>query len=122
MGVGGRIQAGDAMSIGRAPWRYTKCDPIDDDDRGDVALDYKGAGYSENPMIVDVDGNKVVGNGEYHVFGAENRVDNVRLLLAAPKLLEMLEKIYDAEFGFGAWPSNSEISALLVDAKGKVPE
>ena len=81
------------MSAGRAPWRYTKCDPMDDDDRGDLPLDHDAGWEShlENPMIVDADGNRIVGHGEYHVFGEKNRVDNLRLLLAAPELLAALK-------------------------------
>lgn len=74
-----------------APWRYVKCDPMEDDDRGEVPLDYDPEDYIENPRIIDVDGKTVVGNGEYHVFGQLNRVDNVRLMLAAPDLLAVLQ-------------------------------
>lgn len=110
------------MSSGRAPWRYTMCDPWpgDEDGDNDLPLDYDPDSYGGNPQIIDADGNKVVGHGEYHVFGEVNRVDNVRLLLAAPKLLAMLEQIADAEYGFGEWPSEAEVRMLLTEAKGNI--
>lgn len=41
------------------------------------------------------------------------------LLATAPKLLDMLEKIYDAEFEFGCWPTRDEVEDLIAEAKGE---
>ena len=37
---------------------------------------------------------------------------------AGPELLAMLEAIYDAEFGYGTWPSECDIKAVIAKAKG----
>lgn len=93
------------MSAGRAPWRYVKCDPLDPDDEGDLPLDYDNGWEShyENPCIVDADDNLIVGHDEYHVFGATNRVDNLRLLLAAPDLLKAAQQVLAQ---FDKWQSD----------------
>jgi hypothetical protein len=36
----------------------------------------------------------------------------------SPKLLEMLQRIYEAEFGYGAWPTSEEIKALISNSGG----
>lgn len=43
---------------------------------------------------------------------------NAYLIATAPELLEMLEKIHEAEFGFGCWPTSDEIVAMIAKAKG----
>lgn len=43
---------------------------------------------------------------------------NARLIAHAKRLLEMLEEVHDAEFGFGTWPTADEIVDLIAAAKG----
>lgn len=43
----------------------------------------------------------------------------IKLVLAAPKLLAMLEAVYEAEFGYSVWPDDREILALIKEAKGE---
>ena len=38
---------------------------------------------------------------------------------AAPILLEALEAVVEAEFGFGAWPEESVLRAAIAQAKGE---
>lgn len=45
-------------------------------------------------------------------------VESAQLFAASRKMLEMLEAIVEAEFGFGAWPAEYEIRAVISEAKG----
>lgn len=60
-------------------------------ERGSVPLDYRSGGYCDNPMIFGAGGEHIVGCGEYNVF---EKVDDLRLMLAAPMMLAALR---DAE-------------------------
>ena len=50
-------------------------------------FDYCGPGFYDNPAIFGSDGNEVVGCDEYMIFNSEA---DVRLIAAAPDLLEVL--------------------------------
>ena len=69
------------------------------DDKGNVprisvSADFSGPGYYNNPSIESLDGREIVGCDEYLVFGPrqskDERAANVRLLCAAPELLNLL--------------------------------
>ena len=84
------------------PWRFVADGEMDDDcniPRVEVAADYSGPGYYNNPSIEGASGTEVAGCGEYLVFGPthdrETRAANVRLLCAAPELLTALVEIIE---------------------------
>jgi hypothetical protein len=56
-------------------------------------VDYNPGGYGENPCILDANGRIVAGNDEYYVFSGP---DDIRLMLAAPDLLNALKALVDA--------------------------
>jgi len=66
------------------PWWFgISCEP----ERGAVPFDYKSGNFFDNGAIFGAAGEEVVGCGEYNVFSS---AANVRLIAAAPELLEML--------------------------------
>lgn len=67
------------------PWFYgISYEP----ERGPVPFDYESPGYYENSGILAADGTTVVGCGEYTIF---NSPEDVRLMVAAPDMLEALK-------------------------------
>lgn len=94
-------------------------------------ITYTGQGYSANPQIYDPEGFRVVGCDEYDVFGdftapEGQRESVVRLLLAAPELLEALSSLCaevesNAAYGNPAsvyWESMSAARAVIAKATG----
>ena len=53
-------------------------------------FDYCGPGYYDNPAIFGSDGSEVAGCDEYMIF---NNEADVRLIVAAPDLLDALKRI-----------------------------
>ena len=53
-------------------------------------FDYCGPGYYDNPAIFGSDGSEVAGCDEYMIF---NNEADVRLIVAAPDLLDALQEI-----------------------------
>ena len=49
---------------------------------------------------------------------AEVKQANAALIAAAPELLDMLEKCYESEWGYGLGPTHDEMVALIAKAKG----
>jgi hypothetical protein len=68
-------------------------------------FDYYGPGYYDNPVIFGSDGSEVAGCDEYMIFNTEA---DVRLIVAAPDLLEALQLC------------EGNISSLLASAHPKV--
>jgi len=62
-------------------------------------FDYCGPGYYDNPSIFGSDGSEVAGCDEYMIFNTEA---DVRLIVAAPDLLEALQAIAN---GIEFWDS-----------------
>lgn len=56
---------------------------------------------------------------EIEAPGAPERSANARLIAAAPDLLAMLQQIADAEFGYGGWPEEKEVRAVIAKATGR---
>lgn len=82
------------------PWWFGiqrwDCDSAEPRDQVKTA-EYSGNGYSDNPFIRGADGTTIVGCDEYDVFGdfsgdhrKVRREADIRLMLAAPELLEAL--------------------------------
>ena len=90
----------------------------------DVPPTYCGPGYYNNPGIESSDGVEVVGCGEYLVFGPRNnkeeRAANVRLICAAPELLEALQAVLEevADTGTVSMVTGSKAAAAIDRATG----
>ena len=73
------------MTHTKGPWffgiRGDDYEPIE------KPFNYKGSGFSENPIIFAKDGTEIVGCDEYYIFNSEA---DARLIAAAPDLLEAL--------------------------------
>ena len=86
------------------PWTFRRSGYPEE---GEIMPEYTGRGYSENPGIFGaVNDDLVVGCDEYNVFSNPRQAANVRLLLAAPDLLESLEALlanYQSGAESGDW-------------------
>lgn len=49
---------------------------------------------------------------------SEEAMANAALIATAPELLDMLEKCYESEWGYGLGPTHDEMVALIAKAKG----
>ena len=78
-------------------------------------FDYSGPGYYDNPSIFGADGNEIVGCDEYMVF--RNPAD-IRLLVAAPDLLEALKNLEndDGSIPAHAW---ALVQSAIAKAEGR---
>jgi len=82
-------------------------------------FDYSGPGYYDNPSIFGANGNEIVGCDEYMVF---RNPDDIRLLAAAPDLLEALKdtlqllEVYCGDFEEG---TRKQARAAIAKAEGK---
>ena len=98
------------------PWIFGVEEWDGDDDasrRKPVAkpLDYCGPGYYDNPSIFGANGEEIVGCDEYMVF--RNPAD-IRLLVAAPDLLEALKNLENDD---GSIPAHAWALAQSAIAK-----
>lgn len=89
------------MTIAPTPWEFATSpqwlslsDPERDNDQ-QVPYDYDPHAYVENPQIYGADGSRVVGHDEYNVFEGPHQADHVRLILAAPELLDLAFKVLE---------------------------
>ena len=53
----------------------------------------------------------------YEISPTRN-ISDARLIAAAPELLDMLEKCYEMEWGYGSGVTHDEMVALIAKAKG----
>lgn len=80
------------------PWWFGVCAWDGEADESSPCVkppEFRANGYGGNPFIYAANGHEVVGCDEYDVFGdwdapEGSREANIRLLLAAPELLEAL--------------------------------
>jgi hypothetical protein len=86
-------------------------------------FDYSGPGYYDNPSIFGANGEEIVGCDEYMVF---RNPDDIRLLVAAPELLEALKNIVNlwdhhaSAHGDGTiFPLHVAARAAIAKAEGK---
>jgi len=79
-------------------------------------LDYCGPGFYDNPAIFGSDGTEVVGCDEYMIFNSEA---DVRLIVAAPHLLETIRKLRAMCADFGAYTACEVASAAIFKATGE---
>ena len=80
------------MSHSPAPWTFV-AEFYDED--GDVCFkempyDYRSGRFVDNPYIHDANGNMVAGCDEYYAF---SKPENVRLMVHAPELLDVLKDL-----------------------------
>jgi len=78
-------------------------------DKGEQPLDYMGPGYYDNAGILAGE-ETIVGCDEYDIFGPMNKEErqaNIRLIAAAPDLLEALQRLTNACQESG-WPVTAE--------------
>ena len=82
------------------PWRFVADGEMNDDcdiPRIEVSPDYCGPGYYNNPSVESARGVMIAGCDEYLAFGPRNnpeeRAANVRLICAAPELLDLLRRV-----------------------------
>ena len=76
----------------KGPWHFAADARENGFERTEVPFDYRGSGFCGNPTIYGADGEEVVGCDEYYVFSNEA---DVRLICAAPDLLEALIEMMD---------------------------
>jgi hypothetical protein len=77
----------------KGPWHFAADARENGYERTEVPFDYIGSGFCGNPAIYGADGEEVVGCDEYYVFSNEA---DVRLICAAPDLLEALRIVIDS--------------------------
>lgn len=79
-------------------------------------FDYCGPGFYGNPSIFGSDGSEVAGCDEYMIFNSEA---DVRLIVAAPDMLETLKKLKAMCADFGAHTACEVASAAIFKATGE---
>lgn len=80
-------------------------------------FDYSGPGHYDNPSIFGADGSEIVGCDEYMVF--RNPAD-IRLLVAAPDLLEALcALVLNIDAGGATLSAMKDARAAIAKAEGE---